>query len=133
MRTAAVVLLLVVVTARAADPAAPDQWPHWRRPLASGTAPPADPPTPWDAQTHVKWTADVPGKGSASPIVWGDQVFIVTAVETDKQAKAEDIPKPDSRFKVNTNPPTTYHQFIVLSLDRATGKERWRQVAAQKV
>jgi outer membrane protein assembly factor BamB len=133
MRPAAFVLLLVVLTTRAADPTAPDQWPHWRGPLASGTGPKADPPTTWDAKTHVKWAAEIPGKGSASPIIWGDQVFVVTAVETDKQAKAEDIPKPDSRFKVNTNPPTTYYQFIVLSLDRQTGKERWRQVATEKV
>ena len=34
---------------------------------------------------------------------------------------------------MNTNPPTTYYQFIVLCFDRQTGKERWRHVAAEKV
>jgi outer membrane protein assembly factor BamB len=81
----------------------------------------------------VRWTADLPGKGSASPIVWGDQVFVVAAVDTERQARPEDLPKPDPRFKLTPVPPTTYHQFIVLSFDRATGKERWRHVAAEKV
>ena len=133
MRIAALALLLAVATTRAADPTVLDYWPHWRGPLANGTAPAADPPTTWDARTHVKWTADLPGQGSSSPIVWGDQVFVATAVETDRRARPEDLPKPDPRFKVNTNPPTTYYQFIVLCFDRATGKERWRHVAAEKV
>ena len=133
MRTAAIALLLAAVTTRAADPTGRDYWPHWRGPLANGTAPTADPPTTWDAKTNIKWTADLPGKGSASPIVWGDRVFVVSAVETYKTAKAEDVPPPDPRFKVNTNPPPTYQQFIVLCFDRQTGKERWRHMAAEKV
>jgi outer membrane protein assembly factor BamB len=133
MRIAAVVALLLAATTRAADPVGLDFWPHWRGPLANGTAPKAQPPITWDAKTHVQWTADLPGKGSASPIVWGDRVFVVTAVDTDRQAKPEDLPKPDPRFKLTPVPPTTYHQFIVLCLDRATGKERWRHVAAEKV
>ena len=133
MRIAALALLLTAVTTRAADPAGSDYWPHWRGPLANGTSPMADPPTTWDAKTNVKWTAALPGKGSSSPIVWGDRVFVATAVETDKQARPEDLPTRDPRFKVNTQAPTTYHQFIVLCFDRATGKELWRHVAAEKV
>lgn len=133
MRIVVLVLLVAAVTARAADPTAPDYWPHWRGPLANGTAPSADPPTTWDAKTNVKWTADLPGKGSSSPIVWGDRVFVLAAVDTDKQAKPDDLPKRDPRFKLTPIPPTTYHQFIVLCFDRASGKERWRHVAAEKV
>src|SRR3954464_4055563 len=133
MRIAALALLLIAVTTRAADPAGTDEWPHWRGPLTNGTAPKADPPVTWDAKTHVKWAADLPGKGSASPIVWGDRVFVVAAIDTDRTARAEDLPKPDPRFKLTPVPPTTYYQFIVLCFDRQTGKERWRHVAAEKV
>ena len=83
MRIAVLLSLLLVATIFAADPAA-DNWPHWRGPLANGTSPTTDPPIKWDVKTHVKWTVDVPGKGSASPIVWGDQVFVLTAVDTDR-------------------------------------------------
>ena len=133
MRTAVLALLLVTVTSRAADPPTLDYWPHWRGPLANGTSPTADPPTSWDSKTNIKWTADLPGKGSSSPIVWGDRVFVAAAVDTNRQAKPEDLPKPDPRFKVNPRPPTTYHQFIVLCFDRATGKERWRHLASEMV
>jgi outer membrane protein assembly factor BamB len=132
MRIGTLSILIFCIAARAADPVV-DNWPHWRGPLANGTAPTANPPITWDAKTNIKWISDLPGKGSASPIVWGDKVFVVTAVETDKQAKPEDMPKPDPRFKVNTHPPTTYQQFIVICLDRQTGKERWRHIAAEKV
>lgn len=133
MRLAALAILFVATAARPADPAGRDDWPHWRGPLANGTAPTADPPTTWDAKTNVKWTADLPGKGSSTPIVWRDRVFVVTAVNTGRKAKPEDLPRPDPRFKLTPVPPTTYHQFIVLCFDRATGKERWRHVAAEKV
>src|SRR5262245_56726471 len=105
MRPAALVVLVIAVTSRPAHPAPQHGWPHTRGPPANAFAPNADPPTTWDAKTHLKWTADLPGKGSSSPIVWGDQVIVAAAVETEKQARPEDLPQPDARFKVNTNPP----------------------------
>jgi outer membrane protein assembly factor BamB len=110
-----------------------ENWPHWRGPLANGSVPRGNPPTTWDDKTNIKWKAEVPGRGSATPIVWGDRIFVLTAIDTGKQAKAEDIPKPDPKFEVKTKPPNTYHQFVVLCFDRATGKEKWRQVATEAV
>jgi outer membrane protein assembly factor BamB len=117
--------------ARAEDPSA--NWPHWRGPLNNGVAPAGDPPVTWDAKTHVRWKAALPGRGSASPIVWGDQVFVATAIETDRVAGPDELPKVDPRLPKRTDPPKKYHQFIVLSFDRATGRERWRHVAAERV
>src|SRR6266849_3765183 len=68
-----------------------DNWPHWRGPEANGTAPKADPPITWDAKTNIKWKAALPGRGSATPIVWGDQVFVVTAIKTERTASAADL------------------------------------------
>jgi outer membrane protein assembly factor BamB len=126
---------LLTATARGDDPARErlDNWHHWRGPLANGTAPKGDPPVRWDAKTNIKWKAELPGRGSATPIVWGDQVFVVTAVETDRTADAADLPKPDPKFPKNTKPPAKYYQFVVLSFDRETGKPRWRQTAAERV
>jgi outer membrane protein assembly factor BamB len=87
----------------------------------------------WDATKNVKWKAELPGRGSATPVVWGDQVFVVTAIKTDRTADADKLPKPDPKFEKKTTPPTNYSQFVVLSFDRATGKERWRRVAAEQV
>jgi outer membrane protein assembly factor BamB len=110
-----------------------DNWHQWRGPLANGTAPRGDPPVRWDEKTNVKWKAEIPGKGSSTPIVWGDQVFVLTAIDTGRTAAADDLPKGDGRFEKKTNAPTTYHQFVVLSLDRRTGKVRWQKTATEQV
>src|SRR5437588_1485526 len=91
-----------------------DNWPQWRGPLANGTAPTGDPPITWDERTNIKWKASLPGRGSATPIVWGDQVFVVTAVKTERVAAAADLPKIDPPLEVKTTPPQNYYQFMVL-------------------
>ena len=116
---------------KANDPLA--NWPHWRGPLANGFAPKADPPLTWDAETNIKWKTALPGRGSATPIVWGDLVFIVTAIKTDRVADNADLPKVDPKRDVKTKAPTNFYQFVVLAFDRATGKLRWKQTAAEKV
>jgi outer membrane protein assembly factor BamB len=124
-------LLAFHAKSEAADRA--DNWPDWRGPNATGAAPNADPPTKWNAQTNIKWKAELPGRGSSTPIVWDNQVFVVTAIKTDRLADAADIPKVDPNLPVKTERPMHYYQFVVLSFDRATGKPRWRYVAAEKV
>jgi outer membrane protein assembly factor BamB len=108
-------------------------WHHWRGPLANGTAPEADPPVQWDEKTNIRWKVPLPGRGSASPIVWGDRVFVLTAVKTDRVATAEELPEPDPGFEKKTKPPTNFYQFLVLCFDRATGKIRWQRTAAERV
>ncbi len=122
----------IPTSSTAADELA-DNWPHWRGPLTNGTAPKADPPITWDAKTNIKWKAELPGRGSATPIVWDDQVFIVTAIKTDRVAEAKDLPKADQDLPVKTTPPKNYYQFVVMSFDRQTGKLRWKHSAAEKV
>jgi outer membrane protein assembly factor BamB len=110
-----------------------DIWPHWRGPHADGTAPGADPPLKWDAATNIKWKAPLPGSGSATPIVWGNQVFVVTAIRTDRVATAADLPPADPRFEVRTDAPKNFYRFEVMSFDRGTGQVRWRHTATERV
>jgi outer membrane protein assembly factor BamB len=107
-------------------------WHHWRGPDANGTAPKADPPKKWDATTNVRWKVPLPGRGSSTPIVWGDRVFVMAAVQT-REAKADELPKPDPRFQLTPKPPTHFYKFLVLCLDRGTGKVLWERVAAERV
>jgi len=127
--------LAFAANASAADfpPGAENNWHQWRGPKADGSAPKADPPTKWDAKTNIAWKAELPGRGSATPIVWGDRMFVLTAIKTDREAKADELPKPDPQFKVNTNPPTHFYKFVVLCFDRQSGKKLWEKVAAEAV
>ncbi len=65
------------------------------RPRSQRHRPAAIRPLTWDEKTNIKWKAALPGRGSATPIVWGDQVFVVTAIKTDRVADPKDLPKPD--------------------------------------
>jgi outer membrane protein assembly factor BamB len=137
MKTALLTLSawLLAAAAPAQDPARDrlDNWHQWRGPEANGTAPRGDPPVTWDQRTHVRWRAPLSGKGSATPIVWGDRVFVATAIPTDHSADEAALPKPDPRFEKKTVAPKNYYQFVVLCFDRATGKQRWRQLATEAV
>ena len=108
-------------------------WHHWRGPNADGFGPKADPPIRWDEKTNVKWKFELPGRGSATPVVWGDRVFVLTALKTDRIATTSELPKPDPQFQTKTEPPTHFYKFFVLCIDRNTGKRLWEKLAAEKV
>ncbi len=110
-----------------------DNWHQWRGPLANGTSPHGKPCLKWDDKTNIKWKTELPGLGSSTPIVWGDLVFVLTAIDTGREAAAGDLPKQDTRFPKKTTPPTTYHQFVVLAINRTSGKVRWKRVAVEEV
>src|SRR6267154_263767 len=69
----------------AALAAAEGDWPHWRGPNDDGMAR-GDAPLHWSDEEHIAWKAAVPGRGHSSPIVWGDRVFLTTAVPTGDAA-----------------------------------------------
>ena len=65
-----------------------ENWPTWRGPQANGVAPGGNPPTEFSEEKNVQWKIKVPGSGSSTPVVWEDQVFILTAVATGKKVAA---------------------------------------------
>lgn len=110
-----------------------DNWPQWRGPEATGVAPKGDPPIKWDEKTNILWKTPIPGRGTSTPIVWGDRIFLQTAIDTGKLADAKDIPKPDPKFETKTEPPKNYFQFMVVCVSRRTGKIVWQKVATEEV
>jgi outer membrane protein assembly factor BamB len=139
----AVFVLLITIHARAEDFAAASlaNWHQWRGPLANGTSPTADPPLKWDETTNIRWKAALPGQGSSTPIIWGDNVFLQAAIETDRTIELP--PEPEKEVKpppTGTPPmprkpprPDHVHQFVVMCMDRNTGALRWQHVATEEV
>lgn len=105
-----------------------DNWHQWRGPNGNGVAQRGTPPIRWSEELNVRWKREIPGEGSGTPIVWGDQVFVVTAIETDRESEVS-IPA-DARAL--TKPPGRYFRFVVMSFHRETGAELWRRVAAME-
>jgi len=122
---------LVSAVAQQADSNA--QWPAWRGPRQNGVAPQGDPPTKWSETENIKWKVAIPGEGSSTPIIWGDRIFLLTAIKTDKVTA--DVPdaadQPNRPFGIKF--PKNYFQFMVMCLDRATGRALWQKLATERV
>jgi outer membrane protein assembly factor BamB len=83
-----------------AAPAAAENWPGWRGPDRMGHSAEKDLPLTWGPKEHVKWKAPLPDTGNASPVVWGDRVFVTQATEKGTRRG-------------------------VICFDRASGKQLW--------
>ena len=55
-------------------------WPQWRGPYATGVSRHANPPTEWSETKNIRWKVEIPGRGSSSPVIWGDRLFVLSAV-----------------------------------------------------
>ncbi|MEM8732881.1 MAG: PQQ-binding-like beta-propeller repeat protein [Planctomycetota bacterium] len=76
-----------------------DNWGNWRGPNYTGAVDGVSPPTTWDGSTNIKWKTAIPGAGSGSPIVWGDRIYVVSAIATDRsgQPDMDGVPTAPSR------------------------------------
>src|SRR6185503_5485708 len=72
-----------------ASPAPAQNWPSFRGLNASGVADGNNPPAVWDAEKSINilWKTAIPGLGHSSPVVWGDRVFVTTAVSSAKNSQ----------------------------------------------
>ncbi len=106
-------------------------WPSFRGPFATGIAEGYVTPVSWNAETseNIAWRTEIPGLGHSSPIVWGDRIFVTTAVSE----------KGDQELKVglygNIAPveDESVHEFRVYCLDKRTGEIQWTHTAHQGV
>jgi outer membrane protein assembly factor BamB len=132
--SAAVALAGLGAAPRPQSPAPSDVWPQWRGPLGNGEAPDADPPVTWSETENVTWKTPIPGRGSSTPIIWGDTIYLQTAVAVG------DLKPTSQKFTVDfqrTGESVYYGQayvqsrqdqaFQLLAIDRTTGAIRWQK------
>jgi outer membrane protein assembly factor BamB len=141
-RSVAVVALLLLAPAGAvsAGDGAETFWPQWRGPLFTGVAPKAQPPLEWSETKNVAWKVEIPGKGSATPVVWGDQIFVLTAIPTEVRGAAPKAPEPDPppatsgrrRRGPRGIPPEFVQQFAILSINRKDGTVAWQRALREE-
>lgn len=109
-----------------AKTAALENWGQWRGPLATGEAPQGNPPLTWDEAegTNIRWKTEIPGRGLSTPVVWGDRVFLTTAIPFGEALP----PKPSTAPGNHDNLPVTHrHKFVALAMERTSGKILWQQ------
>jgi outer membrane protein assembly factor BamB len=161
-RLPALAAFISVSLSSLAPAAGTDAWPSWRGAAGTGAVAGAKPPVKWSDTENIKWKAEVPGLGFSTPIVWQDRIYLLTAIETAEEdpaaksaaAAAPTPPPPPPKggdFKGGEGKgrggkrggpgggfgggmkPTKFHEFVVLALDRGTGKTVWRKTARREV
>jgi len=117
-----------------------NDWPQWRGPDFNGMAR-GDAPTQWSATKNVKWKIDVPGKGHSTPVIWGDRIFLTTAVPTGAPPAPTPTPPPSDAQGQGGGQggrrggfgrgggPQAEHKFVTMCLDKNTGKVLWEHTA----
>jgi outer membrane protein assembly factor BamB len=130
---AALLLALAPAASPADDSDRAAQWPQWRGPNGDGSSPKGDPAVEWSETKNIRWKVAIPGSGSATPVVWGDKMFVLTAVNTGKKAPdAPPVPEPPAAGRgMSIASPGTIHQYQVICLDRLTGKTIWTKTAIE--
>ena len=78
-----------------------ENWPQWRGPFFNGSTTETGLPTQWSKTENVAWIAPLPGKGSSTPVVWGDSVFVTS--------------------------PDTKTNLLLFCINTANGRVRWQQ------
>jgi outer membrane protein assembly factor BamB len=129
-------IIFIMVFARVNASEYDDNWPAWRGPLFTGEAVKGTPPTTWSEEKNVKWKISIPGKGLSSPVIWGDQIFITSAIPLDKKVPADEIKKiKESQpqwMQSMSSVPEYLQQFVVYSIDRKNGKIIWQKVVREQ-
>jgi outer membrane protein assembly factor BamB len=132
-------------------------WHQWRGPSADGIAYHAHAPRKWDENTNIQWKVEIPGSGTSTPIVWNDRLYLTTAINTGQRPESalgtgstagEDGGEQQAERPSGQQPagrgdggggrpggarPDTLFQFVVLCLDRQSGKVVWQHVATETV
>jgi outer membrane protein assembly factor BamB len=98
MRHALLQTLLLIATRAAVA----GEWPGWRGPTGEGHSDEQNVPTRWSDTENIAWKVAVPGKGHSSLVIWGDKLFLTTALEQDQRR-------------------------VLLCLDRRTGRTLWER------
>jgi outer membrane protein assembly factor BamB len=128
---AASVAILLLFTATATSDTRPDNWPSFRGPSARGVADGQNLPLRWSGEkgSGIVWKTRIPGLAHASPVVWGDRVFVATAISGRESASFRHGLYGDG----TASDDFSVHRWVVYALDRRTGRVLWERTAHEGV
>jgi hypothetical protein len=100
-------------------------WPQFRGIRASGIDDRHPAPSSWDVSKNqlVRWKTPIPGLGHASPVIWGDTLYIATSISGQKDAGL----KVGYYGDIDPVKDETPHEWRVYALDKKTGKVQWQR------
>ena len=120
-------LLAGLLSAQISQPRAAGGWPSFRGAAASGVAEGQNLPDNWNVRSgqNILWRTSIPGLAHSSPIVWGNQLFVTSAVSSNPNATF----RPGLYGDGDASDDRSRQRWIVYALDKRTGKILWERVA----
>jgi outer membrane protein assembly factor BamB len=116
----------------AEDAGGAEVWPAWRGPDHTGVAPAGNPPVRWSETENVRWKTELPGLGTSTPVIWGNRVFVTSAVDEGVPAEGAAPPAEGEGAAGGrrlAGAPGMMHRFVVMAIDLDTGKVVWERTA----
>jgi len=112
---------------RAPKVAKNSNWPSFRGSEASGIADAQNLPDKWDVKAgeNILWKTPIPGLAHSSPVVWGDRVFVTSAVSSDPKATF----RPGLYGDGDASKDRSRHRWMIYAVDKRSGKILWERVA----
>jgi len=111
-----------------------ENWAQWRGPYENGVAPAGDPPLEWSETTNIKWKTEIPGVGHATPIIWKDQMILLSAVQTDQKIEVgEGGDGPEGGDWMNPRSTDYIHRFVVISVNKNNGDIQWQTTVREEL
>ena len=104
-------------------------WPSFRGPAASGVAEGQNLPEKWNGKTgeNILWRTPIPGLAHSSPVVWGNRVFVASAVSSDPKASF----RPGLYGDGDASKDRSQHRWMLYAIDKGSGKIVWEKTAHQ--
>ena len=102
-------------------------WPSFRGPEASGIADGQNLPDRWDTKTgeNILWRTPVPGLAHSSPLVWGNRIFVTTALSSDAKATF----RPGLYGDGDASKDRSLHRWMIYAIDKRSGRVVWERLA----
>jgi len=111
-----------------------NNWAQWRGPYDNGIAPAGNPPVEWSETSNIKWKSEIPGIGHATPIIWENQIILLTAIQTDQRVQADTNGSEQEEADWMNPKSTDYiHKFAVILVDRTNGEILWQTVVREEL
>ena len=116
----------------AAKPASDVHWPSFRGRFASGVADQQNLPIKWDARRgkNIRWKTPIPGLAHSSPIVWGDRLFVTSAVSSEP---AGETIRHGLYGDGTASSDQSVHRWMLYCLEKKTGRIVWERQAHSAV
>ena len=119
-----ILICLISTSVLSAQDGLEQNWPQFRGADSTGVSLNTGLPDRWSSTDNVEWKTDIPGRGWGAPVVWGDNVFLTTVVNS---GETEPLKKGLYFGGDRPTPPESEHEWKVVCLELSSGNVRWEK------